>query len=68
MIYFNALDFNPLKTSPETQVYSGWGLWEMYVIAKSNRLQRVNECPSKEVISFFWRSVYIYENLQKHEL
>ena len=31
---------NPLKTSPE--VYLGWGLWEMYVIAKSNNLQRVN--------------------------
>ena len=26
----------------QSWVYSGWGLWEMHVIAKSNRLQRVN--------------------------
>ena len=29
---------NPLKTSPEYTL--AWGLWEMCVIAKSNRLQR----------------------------
>ena len=31
--------FNPLKTRPEYT--RGWGLWEMRVVAKSVRLQRV---------------------------
>ena len=31
---------NPLKTSP--RVCSLWGLWEMCVVAKSNRLQQFN--------------------------
>ena len=34
--------FNPLMTSP--RVYSGWSLWEMHAVAKSNRLQRVKVC------------------------
>ena len=29
---------DPFKTSPISQVYSGWGLWEMCVIAISHHL------------------------------
>ena len=45
-----AQTLNPLKTSPE--YYLGRGLWEMHVIAKLNRLQRVNcEVPSSNLLA-----------------
>ena len=42
LIHFTDLILNPLKISPKyTCTYLGWDLWEMHVIAKSNRLRRV---------------------------
>ena len=34
------LTINPFMISP-CYIYSGWGVWEMCVIAKSNRLQQI---------------------------
>ena len=62
---------NPLKTSPDSRVYSGWGQWEMCVIAKSNRLQRVKHIKfyvNKEhstQIHWYWRNcIFDFEEIQ----
>ena len=52
----------PLKTSP--RVYSGWGLWEMRVVAKSVRLQRVQTlfflCTLHALLQFNSISILFY--------
>ena len=50
-LYQVSKSVNPLKTSPEYN--SGWGLWEMRVIAKSIRLQRVRSFYCIELFSLY---------------
>ena len=54
------IKINLLKTSP--RVYSGWGLWEMCVVANSNHLHWVKDGLTETGINII--NIYLFKTLQ----